>query len=122
MSGIGFGMGIERLLLVMEASGAEIPQYKGPDLFICTMGAQARKKAFELVYSLREKGISADMDHTIRSMKAQAKFANKLGAAYTLSLGDNEISEGKANLKNMSDGSVTEVSLLDSDSISSIIG
>lgn len=122
MSGIGFGMGIERLLLVMEASGAEIPQYKGPDLFICTMGAQARKKAFELVYSLREKGISADMDHTIRSMKAQAKFANKLGAAYTLSLGDNEISEGKANLKNMSDGSVTEVSLLDPDSISSIIG
>ena len=122
MSGIGFGMGIERLLLVMEASGAEIPQYKGPDLFICTMGAQARKKAFELVYSLREKGISADMDHTIRSMKAQAKFANKLGAAYTLSLGDNEISEGKANLKNMSDGSVTEVSLLDFDSISSIIG
>ena len=122
MSGIGFGMGIERLLLVMEASGAEIPQYKGPDLFVCTMGAQARKKAFELVYSLREKGISADMDHTIRSMKAQAKFANKLGAAYTLSLGDNEILEGKANLKNMSDGSVTEVSLLDSDSISSIIG
>ena len=122
MSGIGFGMGIERLLLVMEASGAEIPQYKGPDLFICTMGAQARKKAFELVYSLREKGISADMDHTIRSMKAQAKFANKLGAAYTLSLGDNEISEGKANLKNMSDGSVTEISLLDADSISSIIG
>ena len=86
------------------------------------MGEQARKKAFELVYSLREKGISADMDHTIRSMKAQAKFANKLGAAYTLSLGDNEILEGKANLKNMSDGSVTEVSLLDSDSISSIIG
>ena len=122
MSGIGFGMGIERLLLVMEASGAEIPQYKGPDLFICTMGAQARKKAFDLVYSLREKGISADMDHTIRSMKAQAKFANKLGAAYTLSLGDNEISEGKANLKNMSDGSVTEISLLDADSISSIIG
>ncbi len=122
MSGIGFGMGIERLLLVMEASGAEMPEYEGPKLFICTMGEAARKRAFEIVTVLRSKGVAADMDHTVRSMKAQAKYANKLGASFTLSLGDNEITEGKANLKNMSDGEMKEISLSDMEGLAALLG
>ena len=111
MPGVGFGMGIERLLLVMESAGAVIPAPAPLQVFLCTMGAAARVKAFELLAQLRQAGISADMDHAARSMKAQFKYADKLGAKYTLSIGDNELERGTANLKNMEDGSQVEVSL-----------
>ena len=111
MPGVGFGMGIERLLLVMESAGAVIPEPEPLQVFLCTMGAAARVKAFELLAQLRQAGISADMDHAARSMKAQFKYADKLGAKYTLSIGDNELERGTANLKNMEDGSQVEVSL-----------
>lgn len=111
MPGVGFGMGIERLLLVMESAGAVIPEPAPLQVFLCTMGAAARVKAFELLAQLRQAGISADMDHAARSMKAQFKYADKLGAKYTLSIGDNELERGTANLKNMEDGSQVEVSL-----------
>ena len=62
---------------------------------------------------LRKAGISADMDHAARSMKAQFKYADKIGAQYTLSIGENELEAKKANLRNMQDGSQTEVSLED---------
>ena len=115
-SGMGFGMGIERLLLVLEASGGVIPESDPIKVFICTMGEEARKKAFFLVDELRKKGVSSDMDHIVRSMKAQFKFANKTGAEYTLSIGDNELSTGKASLKKMDDGTTREVALADIDS------
>ena len=111
MPGVGFGMGIERLLLVMESAGAAIPEPEPLQVFLCTMGAAARVKAFELLAQLRQAGISADMDHAARSMKAQFKYADKLGAKYTLSIGDNELERGTANLKNMEDGCQVEVSL-----------
>ena len=74
-------------------------------------GAGGTGKAFQLIGQLRRAGISADMDHAARSMKAQFKYADKLGAKYTLSIGDNELETGKANLKNMEDGCQVEVSL-----------
>ena len=111
MPGIGFGMGIERLLMVMESAGVIIPEPQPLQIFLCTMGQAAREKAFQLLGQLRRAGISADMDHAARSMKAQFKYADKLGAKYTLSIGDNELEKGKANLKNMEDGCQVEVSL-----------
>jgi histidyl-tRNA synthetase len=111
MPGIGFGMGIERLLMVMESAGVVIPEPRPLQVFLCTMGQAAREKAFQLIGQLRRAGISADMDHAARSMKAQFKYADKLGAKYTLSIGDNELETGKANLKNMEDGCQVEVSL-----------
>lgn len=111
MSGMGFGMGIERLLMVMEGAGVEIPKPEALKVFLCTMGQPAREKAFALLGQLRHAGISADMDHAARSMKAQFKYADKLGAQYTLSIGDNELETGRASLKNMQDGSQREVPL-----------
>lgn len=104
-------MGIERLLMVMESAGVIIPEPQPLQIFLCTMGQAAREKAFQLLGQLRRAGISADMDHAARSMKAQFKYADKLGAKYTLSIGDNELEKGKANLKNMEDGCQVEVSL-----------
>ena len=102
--GMGFGMGIERLLLVMEALGAEIPERRPCDVFIVTIGDKAGEKGFSLLSELRENGISADMDHTGRSVKAQFKYADKLGAGYVLTLGDEELNEGKARIKDMETG------------------
>ena len=113
MPGIGFGMGIERLLMVMESAGVKIPEPQGVQIFLCTMGQNARTEAFKLIGKLRKAGISADMDHAARSMKAQFKYADKIGAQYTLSIGENELEAQKANLRNMQDGSQTEVSLED---------
>ena len=102
--GMGFGMGIERLLLVMESLGVDIPAGRPCDVFIVTIGDKAKEKGFELVSGLRESGISADMDHTGRSVKAQFKYAGKLGAAYVLTLGEEELDEGKARIKDMETG------------------
>jgi len=102
--GMGFGMGLERLLLVMDALGVEIPESRTCDVFIVTIGDRARKKGFELLTGLRQGGISADMDHTGRSVKAQFKYAGKLGAGYVLTLGEEELTEGKARIKDMETG------------------
>lgn len=102
--GMGFGMGLERLLLVMESLGVEIPESRSCDVFIVTIGERARDKGFELLTGLRQSGISADMDHTGRSVKAQFKYAGKLGAGYVLTLGEEELNEGRARVKDMETG------------------
>ena len=109
--GIGFGLGIERLLLAMELAGIEIPKPKGIDIFIGTIGEEAKLKAQKLAYELRQKGIKADIDHLDRSVKAQMKYADKIGAEYTVVIGDTEIENNKANLKNMLDGTVKEIEI-----------
>ncbi len=109
MAGIGFGMGIERLLMVMEKSGAAIPAPAPLTVFLCPMGKEARKLAFSLVNALRAAGVPADMDHAGRSMKAQFKYADKIGAQYTLALGENELASGRAQLKDMETGETKEV-------------
>ena len=99
--GIGFGLGLERLLLSLEAQGVEIPKRNVPDIFVCELGDKARAFVMKLVLDLREAGIAAERDCMGRSLKAQMKFANKIGAKYTVALGDNEIDSGKCMLKNM---------------------
>lgn len=109
--GIGFAIGIERLLLVMESQGIEIPKQEGIDIFIASIGDEAGMCAQRLVHSLRMEGISAESDLMARSIKAQMKYADKLGATYTVVLGDNEIESNKAFLKNMQTGEQKEINL-----------
>ena len=110
---LGFGMGIGRLLLVMENSGAPSPEEKHCDIYFATMGEQAKQRAFELTRLLRTEGFFAETDLMGRSLKAQMKYADKIGASYTLVLGDNELTEGVGMLKNMKTGEQSEVPLGD---------
>jgi histidyl-tRNA synthetase len=119
--GVGFGMGIERLIMTLEANGIEFPEPDTADLFIVAMGDDALAHAVGLTQQLRVKGIAADTDHMARSMKAQLKFADKMNAKHTVVLGSNEIEDGKAQIKNMETGEKTEVSLTDIESIISLI-
>ena len=107
----GFGLGLERLLLLMEKQGTPFPERKKCDLYIVSMGESTLKKACELAYSLRKEGMSAEFDVVGRSLKAQMKYANKIGAKYTLVLGDSELETGNAKVKNMSEGKEIDISL-----------
>ena len=97
---VGFGMGIERVLMLLDSEGVVIPEPKLYDVFVTYMG-QNEIAAFSLVQQLRNAGLHADMDHCSRSLKAQFKFANKTGAPITATLGDDEIANGVVKLKNM---------------------
>lgn len=109
--GVGFGMGLERVLMLMEAVNAPIPEEKGVTVYFASMGEKASLKAFELCYALRSKGISAETDHMQRGFKAQFKYADKIKAEYVIAVGDSEIESGIVKVKRMSDGYETEVSL-----------
>ncbi len=108
---IGFGLGLERLILTMEAQGIHIQQPKPIKVFIAHIGEMADMKAQSLVYMIRKQGISADKDHMGKSVKAQMKYANKLGAQYTIVIGQDEIDTDKAELKNMENGETQTVEL-----------
>ncbi len=108
---LGFGLGMERLLALMEEQGIEIPQPNTCDLYIASMGEEAQKKAFNLAKEVREAMISVECDIVGRSLRAQMKYADKIGAKFSIVLGDNEIAENKAMLKNMETGEKKEVSL-----------
>ena len=109
--GIGFGMGLERVLMLAEAMGIEFPNNEKIEVFIASMGDSASDKAFELCYALRKANISAETDHLGRSFKSQFKYADKIGAKYVIALGDNEIESGICKARNMADGVETELSL-----------
>ena len=109
----GFGLGIERLLLLMDAQKCEFPERKKCDIFIGSMGEKENIKACELVSDLRNEGLAAQFDTVGRSLKAQMKYADKIGALYTMVLGENELESGKAVLKNMTDGTTEEIELDD---------
>lgn len=116
---VGFGLGIERLLLRLSELGVEIPETDGIKLYIAPMGADALDASQKIVFALRDAGISSEFDQLGRSLKAQMKYADKLGAEYTIVLGDNELSEGVCKIKNMKTGEQTEVK---TDKISEFFG
>lgn len=93
---VGFGMGMERLLMVMENANAVIPKPKPVKVYFAAMGEQPRLAAFGLVQKLRENGVFAEFDHMERSFKAQFKYANKIFAEYVAILGDDELAAGAA--------------------------
>lgn len=110
---LGFGMGIERLLLVMDKQNCRFLEPKKCDVYFATMGDAALEEAMTLTSQLREFGYFAEYDLMGRGIKAQMKYANKTGAVYTIVLGDNEISDGKAKLKDMESGEEKEILLND---------
>lgn len=108
---IGFGLGIERLLLRLEETGVEIPADKPVKLYIAPLGENAVKAAQSIVYDLRKSGVSTETDHMGRALRASMKYADKLGAEYTVVLGDDEIAAGEVKVKNMQTGEQTAVKL-----------
>lgn len=108
---LGFAMGLERLMLLMEAQGCEFPQAEKPDLFIVALGEKATLKAIEIAKDMREEGFSALLDLNQRSVRAQMKYADKLGAKFNVVIGDNEVENKIAKLKNMQTGEETEINL-----------
>ena len=109
--GVGFGMGLERILMLMEAVNAPIPNPNGVKLYVASMGDEAYKKAYEIVTALRKKGVKAEVDHAGRGIKAQFKYADKIGAENVITLGDNELESGICTVKRMSDGERKEVKI-----------
>ena len=108
---LGFAMGIERLMMVLESQKTELPKQSGCDLYIAQMGENASLTATALCNDLRADGFKVQTDICGRGLKAQMKFADKIGASFTMVLGDDELQNKKAKLKNMSTGEQTEVSL-----------
>ena len=122
MPACGFGMGLERLLLLMDAQNTPFPDRKGCDIYFASMGDKANLEAARLALDLRNEGLAAQFDTVGRALKAQMKYADKLGALYTVVLGDNELETRKAQLKNMKDGTLMEISLDDfTDTFQSIV-
>ena len=111
ISGIGFALGAERLLLTLENNNIEIENPKATDIYIATIGDQAKTKSFGLVKSLRDNHISADIDHLGKSLKAQFKYSDKINAKYTIVIGDDELDKDLATLKNMATSEQTTVKL-----------
>lgn len=107
----GFGMGLERILYFLDKEGVELEPETPVSLYVGILGKESRAKAYKIVNDLRNKGIVVETDYMDRSVKAQMKYANKINARYTVIIGENEISENSANIKNMEDGEQTKVAL-----------
>ncbi len=110
---LGFAMGIERLLMLMEKQGIEIPKPSTCDLYVAVMGDKAVCKSFEIIKGVRECGLTAETDIVGRGLRAQMKYADKIGAKFSIVLGDDEIEKGFAGVKNMQSGEVTSFNLDD---------
>ena len=105
----GFAVGIERLLLMLEAQNGEFKETNEMDIYIGSIGKEGLVKSQGIAYRMRSEGIRAEGDSVGRSVKAQMKYANKIGAKYSVILGDNEIAEDTANLKNMETGEQEQI-------------
>lgn len=108
---VGFATGLERLLLALESQNLLPEKKRSVDAYVVALGEAAQSEGFKLLNNLRKAGLSAAMDFAGRSMKAQMKQANKLGARYALILGDDEIAEGVVMLRSMSDSQQEKVAL-----------
>jgi histidyl-tRNA synthetase len=108
---VGFGLGLERLIMILEKQKNTLYTPPLKDIYIGSMGEQGFLKAQALTFSLRKKGILAECDTVERSVKAQMKYANKLGVKYSLIIGDSELELGKAELKTMETGEKQEIML-----------
>ena len=115
--GIGFAAGIDRLIAAIKMSGEEISAQNGPRVYIAPLGEAAAAYAQKVIYELRQKGVYAECDIVGRSLKSQMKYADKIGAEYTVIIGDNEIETGRAVLKNMKTSEQCEIELNKIDTI-----
>lgn len=121
MPAVGFGLGLERLIMTLEKEGIEIPNEGLVDLYIGARGETAKTSAFVLANKLRAIGIKTEINHMGRSIKAEMKYANKIGSAFTTILGDDELQNKTLKLKRMSDGEQFEVSLDNIEEIAKLV-
>ena len=108
---VGFGMGIERILYFLEKEGVELPPMETPDLYVGILGSEAKARAFSLVNEIRSRGLIVETDYMDRSVKAQMKYANKIGAKKVVIIGANELEKGTASVKDMATGEQAETEL-----------
>ena len=106
---VGFGSGIERMLLLLENTGKTIPAEAPVGAYVAGLDEEGRKAAFALADALRRAGVSAEIDHAARSVKAQFKYAGKIGARFVVVIGSNELESGEYTVKDMSDSSSENV-------------
>ena len=107
----GFAIGMERVIILLEQSAGELADPRRPQLYCVNVGEETRLKVFELVESLRRKGIAAEMDYEGRSIKAQMRTADKLGVPFVVFIGTQEIESGIVKIKNMKTGAETETGI-----------
>lgn len=110
---LGYAIGLERLIMIMDAQSIEIPKPKTCDIYIIGLGDKAQIRAFELVELVRSASLIAESDIVGRGLKAQMKYANKIGSKFTMVIGEDEINNGKAKLRNMVNGEEKEISIID---------
>ena len=111
--GVGFGLGIERLLLILEASDIEIPEPENLDVFVAVMGERAKMFGLKLMRDLRKQGVKAEMDSLARNIKGQFKYSDRLQSKYTIVIGDNELDQNIVTIKNMKTSAQKQVPLQD---------
>ncbi len=110
-AGLGFGLGLDRIMEALKAQGTEFPWETKCEVYVASMGEKALEKALTLTHRLHQCGVSADCDLCGRGLKAQMKYADKAGAKFTLVIGDDELQSGKAELKDMKSGEKKKISL-----------
>ncbi|MDD6488957.1 MAG: histidine--tRNA ligase [Clostridia bacterium] len=108
---LGFGMGIERLLILMKNQGIEIPKPPVCDLYVIGMDEDSKIRAFQIAEEVRKSSLISECDIVGRTFKAQMKYANKINAKFIIVIGSNEMAENKAKIKNMQTGKETEIPL-----------
>ena len=113
--GIGFAVGMERVLLAMEQQGLLSVEKMSPLVYIACQGHESQAAGFQLAVKLRQRGLHVEMDVLNRSLKAQMKAANRCGAKFVVLLGENELASGNLTLRNMADAVQTEINLVDFD-------
>lgn len=107
--GVGFGLGKERLIILMEQKESLIEDNNAPDIAVSFIGDKARLYALGLVHELRQQGVAAIIDTLNRNLKGQMKYANKLKAGYSVVIGDDEIEHGVVTLKDMKSGEQKQI-------------
>src|SRR6056297_2101332 len=109
--GIGFALGVERLLLTLKKQGIEIPIDKSVDIYLTTIGKKAEIASFKLLEEFRRRGIKAEIDYMGRSVGSQMKSADRMNATYTVIIGENELENKKATVRNMKSGKEQEIDI-----------
>lgn len=108
---VGFGMGIERILYFLEQEGVEMEPEEPVELYVGILGNEVKAKSYQIVNNLRNRGIIVETDYMDRSVKAQMKYANKIGVKRTVIIGENELNSNSVNIKDMETGEQTQVAL-----------
>ena len=121
MPSVGFAMGVERLIMTLEKEGIEIPNENLFDLYIGARGDDAKLTAFTIANKLRNFNVKTEINHMGRSVKAEMKYANKVGALFTTILGEDELQNKTIKLKRMSDGEQFEVDLDNIEEIAKVL-